>query len=91
MSISIRIPEELRRYCDEQAAVTLECDDIGGLLRELACHYPDLALRVMDDDARLRSHLVVIQNDRILPREGLSEAPVCQGDELRIFTAVSGG
>ena len=90
-SVSIRIPEPLRRYCGEQAAIELVGEKVGGLLRELALEYPELALRVLDEDARLRSHLVVIRNDQILPREGLERETVSSGDELRIFTAVSGG
>ena len=87
----LRIPEQLRRYCGEQTAIELAGEDVGALLRDLAGRYPELASRVLDEAARLRPHLVVIRNDQILPREGLAKTPVSGEDDLRIFTAVSGG
>ncbi|GAG29900.1 unnamed protein product, partial [marine sediment metagenome] len=58
----------MRRYCHGSAAIGLVGDDVGALLRDLAGRYPELALRVLDDGGQLRSHLVVIQNEQILPR-----------------------
>jgi hypothetical protein len=50
-----------------------------------------MSLRVLDDRGRLRSHLVVIRNDRILDRAGLSRVLVSDQDDVRLFAAASGG
>ncbi len=50
-----------------------------------------LGERVMDEQGRLRSHLVVIRADEILSRNGLHELRLQDGETLRIFVAVSGG
>ena len=91
MSVSLRVPKDLRRYCGGHAAVELAGGSVGELLRDLAGQFAELAHRVLDEDGQLRSHLVVIRNDQVLPRDGLASASVAEGDDLRIYVAVSGG
>ena len=91
MSVSLRIPCNLQGYCEGRSAIDLEGARVGDLLREMQRRYPELALRVLDEGGALRSHLVVIRKDRVLARKDLAQTRVSEGDDLRIFTAVSGG
>ena len=85
------VAEHLRAYCGGERDVELEGDTIGALLEDLAVKFPEMSRRVLDDRGRLRSHLVVICNDRILDRAGLSRVLVSDQDDVRLFAAASGG
>ena len=87
----VGVPEHLHPYCGGSAEVALEGDSIGAILEDLAVKFPEMGLRVLDDRGRLRSHLVMICNDRILDRHGLLQVRVSDQDDLRLFTAASGG
>ena len=85
------VPEQLRPYCKGNAAVELDGDSIGAILEDLAVKYPEMSVRALDVRGRLRSHLVMIRNDRVLDRAGLSQVRVSNEDDLRLFAAASGG
>ena len=85
------VPEHLRPYCGGNAAVELDGDSVGAILEDLAVKFPEMSVRVLDDLGRLRSHLVMIRNDRILDRASLSQVSVSDEDDLRLFAAASGG
>ena len=71
--------------------VEVDGDSIGAILEDLAARFPEMGPRVLDDRGELRSHLVIIRNDRILDRAGLSRVRVSDEDDLRLFAAASGG
>ena len=87
----LHIPRPLRAYCDGRDAIELEGELISDLLSGLAAKFPELGARVLDTSGALVPHLVVIQNDVVLRTGELEGARVCAGDELRLFTAASGG
>jgi molybdopterin converting factor small subunit len=91
VKVNVSIPGNLRRYCAEQEHLEAEGSTIGEALADLAERFPQLGERVMDEQGRLRSHLVVIRADEILSRNGLHELPLQDGETLRIFVAASGG
>jgi len=85
------IPRPLRAYCDGKDAIELEGEFISDLLAGLARQFPELGARVLDASGALAPHLVVIQNDVVLRTRDVARARVSADDELRIFTAASGG
>lgn len=87
----LHIPRSLRAYCDGRDALELEGELISDLLAGLALQFPELGARVLDASGALAPHLVVIQNDVVLRTRDVARARVSAGDELRIFTAASGG
>ena len=87
----LQIPRQLRAYCGGMDAVELEGEMVSELLAGLAVQFPELGSRVLDASGALAPHLVVIQNGVVLRAGEVAEARVSAGDELRIFTAVSGG
>ena len=91
MRVRLGIPRPLRPYCEGADSVELEGETVGALLRDLASRFPDVDLRLLDEDGRLQGHLVVIRNDEVLPREGVEAVRVEPGDALRLYTAASGG
>lgn len=87
----LHIPRSLRAYCDGRDAIELEGEFISDLLAGLAAQFPELGSRVLDASGVLAPHLVVIQNDVVLRTRDVAKARVSADDELRIFTAASGG
>jgi molybdopterin converting factor small subunit len=87
----LHIPRQLRAYCGDRDFIELEGEFISELLAGLAVQFPELGSRVVDASGALAPHLVVIQNDVVLRTSDIAEARVSADDELRIFTAASGG
>jgi molybdopterin converting factor small subunit len=87
----LHIPRQLRAYCDGRDSIELEGELISDMLAGLALRFPELGSRVLDASGALAPHLVVIQNDVVLRTRDVANARVSADDELRIFTAASGG
>jgi len=87
----LHIPRQLRAYCGGTDFIELEGETVSDLLAGLAVQFPELGSRVLDASGALAPHLVLIQNDAVLRPADAAEARVAAGDELRLFTAVSGG
>ncbi len=87
----LQITERLRAYCGGASAIELEGELLAELLSDLAARFPELGSRVLDPTGGLASHLVVIHNDVVLRPTKIADVQVCERDELRLFTAVSGG
>ena len=87
----LHIPKQLRAYCEGRDSIELEGELISVLLAGLAVQFPELGSRVLDASGALAPHLVVIQNGVVLRTSDVAEARVSADDELRIFTAASGG
>ena len=91
MIAKLSIPRALRSYCGGVARLSLSGESVSDLLRSAAAQYPELGPRILDETGELRSHLVVLRGDSVLRGENLARARIEEGEELRLFTAVSGG
>ena len=87
----LQIPKQLRSYCGGTDFIELEGETVSEMLAGLAVRFPELGSRVLNASGALAPHLVLIQNDVVLRAADVAEARVSAGDELRLFTAVSGG
>ena len=94
-TVVVRVPTALRRFTNEQAAVTITLDgdasSVGDVLRALGEVCPGVIDRVLDEQGRLRRHVnLFVGPDNVRSLSGL-ETPVPDGGELSILPAVSGG
>jgi len=87
----LHVPEPLRAYCGGAECVALDGETIAELLAALAEQFPELGARVLDASGGLAPHLVLIRNDAVLRPAELAGVRISAADELRLFTAVSGG
>ena len=86
--MKVRIPTPLRSYTRNEANVTAEGTTIAELLADLDRQYPGIAFRVVDEQSRLRQHMVVwLDGERV---RDLSTSIVGL-DEVVIMQALSGG
>ena len=93
IAVTVRYYNMLRRHTG-LACETLELPegtqaDIA--IRRLADRYgPAFAGMVFSPSGELASHLAVFVNEQLIPAGGLA-APLADGDEIKLFPAISGG
>ena len=91
MSLTIRIPTQLRSLTGGSGEVDVEAANVGEALKALDAAHPGLADRLFDDNGQLRRFVNVFladEDERFL--DGL-DTPVAAGQTLSIVPAVAGG
>lgn len=89
--MTVRLPRALIDYWKGPPQVELEATTLGETLDRLDERVPGLALRIQDEQGRLRPHVVVFVNgDMIMGREPAA-VTLKPGDMVRVVAAVSGG
>jgi sulfur-carrier protein len=90
----VRIPTPLRSYTSGEANVVAEGATVRELLADLDRRFPGIAFRMVDEQGRVRQHMVVFLGqhrcrdlDTALPPTGEPGAV----DEVVIMQALSGG
>ena len=84
----VRIPTPLRSYTGGAAQVDVDGATVGEVIADLDRRYPGLAFRVVDEQGRLRQHMVVfLGQDRCRDLA----ASVVGIDEVVLMQALSGG
>ena len=86
--MKVRIPTPLRSYTGGEANVQASGGTVGELLDDLDRQFPGIKFRVVDEQGRMRQHMVVwLDGERC--RE--LSAGVEGQDELVLMQALSGG
>ena len=66
-------------------------DTVAAVLQEVFESNPRLRSYILDDQARLRKHVKVFVNDRVVADRRRLSDPVTESDEIYVFQALSGG
>jgi molybdopterin synthase sulfur carrier subunit len=91
MSVTVRIPTQLRPLADGAAELELEGATIDEVLRGLEVAHPGFGERLYDDAGKLRRFVnVFLADEDIRFLDGL-DTPVAAGQVLSIIPAVAGG
>ena len=91
MSLSVRIPTQLRTLTGGAGEVQVEGATVGEALKALDATYPGFADRLFDDGGNLRRFVnVFLADEDVRFLEGLA-TPVTDGQTLSIVPAVAGG
>ncbi len=87
-AVRVRIPSPLLSYTAQQADVAALGDTLDNVLRDLDRQFPGIRFRVVDEQDRMRPHMIFFVN-----REKVFalDHPVGRGDEVRLVHALSGG
>ncbi|HSV02611.1 MAG TPA: MoaD/ThiS family protein [Phenylobacterium sp.] len=86
--VSVLIPSQLTAYTEGATRVPAAGATVDEVLRDLDARFPGIRFRVVDEQDRVRRHMrifVGLEETRALGRR------LCDGDELLIFGALSGG
>jgi molybdopterin converting factor small subunit len=91
VSVSVRIPAQLRTLTAGQAHVEVEGSTVGEVLKALDAAHPGFGDRLFDADGSLRRFVnVFLADEDVRFLEGLA-TPVTEGQTLSIVPAVAGG
>jgi len=91
MSVTVRIPTQLRELSGGAAEVSAEGDTVAAVLAGLEQAHPGFAERLFDDRGELRRFVnVFVADEDIRFLDGV-DTPVAPGATLSIVPAVAGG
>jgi molybdopterin converting factor small subunit len=91
VSVTVRIPTQLRTLTNGAGEVTVEGASVGEVLKALDASYPGFAGRLFDDAGKLRRFVnVFLADEDVRFLQGL-DTPVPEGQTLSIVPAVAGG
>ena len=91
MSLTVRIPTQLRTLTGGAGEVQVDGSSVGEALKALDTAHPGLADRLFDDTGGLRRFVnVFLADEDVRFLDGLA-TPVVDGQTLSIVPAVAGG
>lgn len=88
MSVTVSVPTQLRSYTGGQAQVSAQGGTLDGVLLDLDGRFPGFRFRIIDEQNRVRRHIVLFVDGE---REDDLGAAMASGAELFIIGALSGG
>jgi molybdopterin synthase sulfur carrier subunit len=90
MSVTVKIPTQLRVATGGQSEVEVEGSNVGECLDAVFAAYGDLRERITQDGTLRRFVNVYVSGEDIRFQQGL-ETAINEGDEVTILPAVAGG
>jgi molybdopterin converting factor small subunit len=91
MSVTVRIPTQLRTLTGGSGSVSVEGSTVGEALKALDAAHAGFADRIFDDAGGLRRFVnVFLADEDVRFLDGLS-TPVTEGQTVSIVPAVAGG
>ena len=90
MSVTVKIPTQLRAATGGQAEVEVDGSNVGEALDAVFAAYSDLRERITEDGTLRRFVNVYVSGEDIRFQQGL-ETAINEGDEVTILPAVAGG
>src|SRR5260370_14872643 len=90
MSVTVKIPTQLREATDGEASAQVDGSTVGEVLDALYDRYGELRSRIAEDGGLRRFVNVYLGGEDIRFLDGL-QTPVSDGDEATILPAVAGG
>ena len=90
MSVTVKIPTQLRAATGGEAEVQVEGSNVGEALDAVFAAYGDLRERITQDGTLRRFVNVYVEGEDIRFQQGL-ETEINEGDEVTILPAVAGG
>jgi len=91
MSVSVRVPTQLRTLTAGQGEIEVDGSTVGEALKALDVAHPGFAERLFDDGGNLRRFVNVFLADEDVRFLSGLETPVADGQTISIVPAVAGG
>ena len=91
MSLTISLPSVLSRLTDGSRALSASGATVGEAVADVTRRFPSLAPRLVDDAGQPYPFVTFYLNDEDIRFSGGFTAPVRDGDELTVVSAVAGG
>ena len=91
MSVTVRIPTQLRTLTGGAGEIPVEGSSVGEVLKALDAAHPGMAERLFDENGALRRFVNVFLADEDVRFLNGLETPVSDGQTVSIVPAVAGG
>jgi adenylyltransferase/sulfurtransferase len=91
MQIEVSIPSMLRDCTKGKVSFKLEAQMLDEALRNIVVEYPLLRVHLYTESGDLRKHVLIFYNDQSIAWLERLDIPLCAGDRIIVFQAVSGG
>jgi molybdopterin synthase sulfur carrier subunit len=91
VSVTVRIPTQLRTLTGGIGEVEVEGATVGEALKALDARYPGLGERLFDEEGHLRRFVNVFLADEDVRFLSGLDTPVAPGQSLSVVPAVAGG
>ena len=91
MALTVSLPSILARLADGNRALSANGQTVGDAVADLTRQFPPLAPRLVDEQGEPYPFVTYYLNDEDIRFAGGFAAPVRDGDELTIVSAVAGG
>jgi sulfur-carrier protein len=91
MSVTVRIPTQLRSLAGGSSEVSVEGATVAEVLKSLDAAHPGFNDRLFDEGGALRRFINVFVADEDIRFAGGLETPVAEGTTVSIVPAVAGG
>jgi sulfur-carrier protein len=91
MSVTVRIPTQLRSLSGSAAEVQVEAGTVAEALNALETAHPGFAERLFDETGGLRRFVNVFLADEDIRFLSGVDSPVAEGEVISIVPAVAGG
>ena len=89
--VTLEVPRLLRDCTAGESRVDLDAEGLESAREAIRSRWPLLATHVFTEAGELRPHVLILHNDRLLPRAPRQGLRLVAGDRLTIVQAVSGG
>ncbi|MDP8975912.1 MAG: MoaD/ThiS family protein [Actinomycetota bacterium] len=91
MSVSVRVPTQLRSLTGGEAQISVEAATVGEALKALDAAHPGVGERIFDESGGLRRFVnVFVADEDVRFQQGL-DTSVDEGQTISIVPAVAGG
>ncbi len=91
MSVTVRIPTQLRPLTAGEGEIVLEATTVRELVRALDAAHPGIGERLLDESGELRRFVnVFVADEDVRFLEGLN-TPLSPGQTISVVPAVAGG
>jgi sulfur-carrier protein len=91
MSVTVRIPTQLRELTSGQGEITVEAVTVREAIDQLNAAHPGIGERLLDDSGNLRRFVnLFLAEEDVRFLEGL-DTPITAGQTLSVVPAVAGG
>lgn len=90
--VRVLLPRSLQTYwAGVAAALDVEGATLAAALEALSARHPGVGERIVDEQGRIRRHVLVFVNDASVAHLAPASVALKDGDTVRVLPAVSGG
>jgi len=88
---TIIIPTPLRKFTNNTARISIQANNVKGVVNELTFNFPDLKKHLLDEQGNIRSFVNVFVGDEDIRNLQQEQTPIKEETVISIVPAIAGG